>query len=212
MTVSTGLADPTRSKRPYRLAFCTSQQREAFSVESTGSQSIHNTLQPMLDQLRNLSEEHRGDPKHFVSAAGARSAASGDTRRCLRASLPEDRQKLFGLLQTMERSGGWPTSRGCSCAHLLICLIKAPPIWPPRPPVSEGDSAAGGKRELVLCARLDLIGGSQQPAAVFQTRVPGQDDRWDYHQQITPFREQLLATKGEQLLFEPAKAAKPSKS
>ena len=109
MTVSTGLADPTRSKRPYRLAFCTSQQREAFSVESTGSQSIHNTLQPMLDQLRNLSEEHRGDPETLLSLLRELEALHREIQDgAFRASLPEDRQKLFGLLQTMELSGGWP--------------------------------------------------------------------------------------------------------
>ena len=109
MTVSTGLADPTRGKRPFRLAFCTSQQREAFSVESNGTQSIHNTLQPMLDQLRELSEEHRGDPETLLMLLRELEALHRELQDgAFRASLPEDRQKLFGLLQTMERSGGWP--------------------------------------------------------------------------------------------------------
>lgn len=109
MTVSTGLADPTRGKRTVRLAFCTSQQREAFSVESNGTQSIHNTLQPMLDQLRGLSEEHRGDPEMLLMLLRELEALHREIQDgAFRASLPEDRQKLFGLLQTMERSGGWP--------------------------------------------------------------------------------------------------------
>ena len=51
-------------------------------------------------------------------------------------------------------------------------------------------------------AGFDLLGRSQQPAAVLTTlkslarTINGID-----HQQITPFRQQLLATTGKQLLF-----------
>jgi hypothetical protein len=51
MTVSTGLPDPTGVKRPHRLAFCTSQQREVFSVQSDGSKTIREMLQPPLKTL-----------------------------------------------------------------------------------------------------------------------------------------------------------------
>ena len=78
-------------------------------MESNGKQSIHDTLQPMLDQLRNLSEEHRGDPETLLMLLRELEALHRELQDgAFRASLPEDRQKLFGLLQTMERSGGWP--------------------------------------------------------------------------------------------------------
>ena len=40
LTKSTGQADLTGVKRPHRLAFCTSQQREVFSMEHDGSETI----------------------------------------------------------------------------------------------------------------------------------------------------------------------------
>ena len=61
MTVSTGEADPTGLKRPHRLAFCTSQQREAFSAQHEGRQSVWEKLKPRLETLRDLPEPDPAD-------------------------------------------------------------------------------------------------------------------------------------------------------
>ena len=58
LTKSTGQADPTGVKRPHRLAFCTSQQGEVFSVRHDGTKTIQKKLQPALKSLSLLLEEH----------------------------------------------------------------------------------------------------------------------------------------------------------
>ena len=109
LTMSTGQADPTGVKRPHRLAFCTSQQREVFSMQHDGSETIQEKLQPALKTLRELSEQHRDDPESLLLLLRDLEALHRDIQDdAFRESLPEDRQKLFALLKTMERSGGWP--------------------------------------------------------------------------------------------------------
>ena len=109
LTKSTGQADLTGVKRPHRLAFCTSQQREVFSMQHDGSEIIQEKLQPALKTLRELSEHHRDDPESLLLLLRDLEALHRDIQDdAFRESLPEDRQKLFALLKTMERSGGWP--------------------------------------------------------------------------------------------------------
>ena len=109
LTKSTGQADPTGVKRPHRLAFCTSQQREVFSMQHDGSETIQEKLQPALKTLRELSEQHQGDPESLLLLLRDLEALHREIQDgAFRESLPEDRQKLFALLTTMERSGGWP--------------------------------------------------------------------------------------------------------
>ena len=109
LTMSTGQADPTGVKRPHRLAFCTSQQREVFSMQHDGSETIQEKLQPALKTLRELSEQHRDNPESLLLLLRDLEALHRDIQDdAFRESLPEDRQKLFALLKTMERSGGWP--------------------------------------------------------------------------------------------------------
>ena len=109
LTKSTGQADLTGVKRPHRLAFCTSQQREVFSMQHDGSETIQEKLQPALKTLRELSEQHRDNPESLLLLLRDLEALHRDIQdNAFRASLPEDRQKLFALLKTMERSGGWP--------------------------------------------------------------------------------------------------------
>ena len=109
LTMSTGQADPTGVKRPHRLAFCTSQQREVFSMQHDGSETIQEKLQPALKTLRELSEQHRDDPESLLLLLRDLEALHRDIQDdAFRESLPGDRQKLFALLKTMERSGGWP--------------------------------------------------------------------------------------------------------
>ena len=109
VTMSTGQADPTGVKQPQRLAFCTSQQREVFSMQHDGSETIQEKLQPALKTLRDLSEQHRDDAESLLLLLRDLEALHRDIQDdAFRASLPEDREKLFALLKTMERSGGWP--------------------------------------------------------------------------------------------------------
>ena len=109
LTKSTGQADLTGVKRPHRLAFCTSQQREVFSMQHDGSETIQEKLQPALKTLRELPKQHRDDPESLLLLLRDLEALHRDIQDdAFRESLPEDRQKLFALLKTMERSGGWP--------------------------------------------------------------------------------------------------------
>ena len=109
MTMSTGQADPTGVKRPHRLAFCTSQQREVFSMQHDGGKTIQNQLQPTLKTVHDLVEQHRDDPESLLMLLRELEALHRDIQDgAFRESLPEDRRKLFALLKTMERSGGWP--------------------------------------------------------------------------------------------------------
>ena len=109
LTKSTGQADLTGVKRPHRLAFCTSQQREVFSMQHDGSETIKEKLQPTLKTLRELSDQHQGDPESLLLLLRDLEALHREIQDgAFRESLPEDRQKLFALLKTMERSGGWP--------------------------------------------------------------------------------------------------------
>ena len=109
LTMSTGQADPTGVKRSHRLAFCTSQQGEVFSMQHDGRETIQEKLKPALKTLRELSELHRDDPESLLVLLRDLEALHRDIQEdAFRESLPEDRQKLFALLKTMERSGGWP--------------------------------------------------------------------------------------------------------
>ena len=66
LTMSTGQADPTGVKRSHRLAFCTSQQGEVFSMQHDGRETIQEKLKPALKTLRELSELHRDDPESLL--------------------------------------------------------------------------------------------------------------------------------------------------
>lgn len=66
-------------------------------------------LTHLLGQLDDLAEELAGDPQGLLSLLRQleqrhRSIQDG----LFRSSLPADRNRLFSLLQEMERSGGWP--------------------------------------------------------------------------------------------------------
>ena len=101
LTMSTGQADPTGVKRPHRLAFCTSQQREVLSMQHDSSEAIQEKLQPALKTLRKLSEQHRSEPKSFLPLLRDLEVLHREIQVDeFRASLPEDRQKLFALLKT----------------------------------------------------------------------------------------------------------------
>ena len=129
LTKSTGQADLTGVKRPHRLAFCTSQQREVFSMQHDGSEIIQEKLQPALKTLRELSEQHQDDPESLLLLRRDLEALHRDIQDdAFRASLPEERQKLFALLKTMERSGGWPSIPRLQLRTFITFWSRVPPI------------------------------------------------------------------------------------
>ncbi|WP_197459940.1 hypothetical protein [Synechococcus sp. MIT S9508] len=67
LTKSTGQADLTGVKRPHRLAFCTSQQREVFSMQNDGSE----TIQEKLHRSSKHSENCRNSIETIPSFAPA---------------------------------------------------------------------------------------------------------------------------------------------
>ncbi|QNI53020.1 hypothetical protein SynBIOSE41_00461 [Synechococcus sp. BIOS-E4-1] len=78
-------------------------------MQYDGRETIQKKLKPALKTLRELSELHRDDPESLLVLLHDLEALHRDIQEdAFRESLPEDRQKLFALLKTMERSGGWP--------------------------------------------------------------------------------------------------------
>ena len=66
-------------------------------------------LAPLLDAIRTLAEELDGNPEQLLLLLRDLERLHRDLQDGpFRQSLPEDRQKLFTLLQGMERNGGWP--------------------------------------------------------------------------------------------------------
>ena len=66
-------------------------------------------MAPALAALGELAEELRGNPEALLSLLRELEALHRDVQDGpFRQSLPENRQKLFTLLQSMEKNGGWP--------------------------------------------------------------------------------------------------------
>ena len=113
MTVSTDRADPTGVKRVFQLPFCSSQQPVALSVSSSENEILADAnqerLTQLLDGLGGLAQELEGNPEALLTLLRSIEALHRSIQDgAFHSSLPEDRQRLFSLLQTMERSGGWP--------------------------------------------------------------------------------------------------------
>jgi len=75
----------------------------------TPSGDLQERLAPLLASLSALAEEHGEQPEALLEILRSieglhRTIQDGP----FRSSLPEDRNKLYSLLQAMERSGGWP--------------------------------------------------------------------------------------------------------
>lgn len=84
-------------------------------------------LSPLLAAIDQLAEEHAGDPESLLGLLRRleglhRSIQEGP----FRASLPADRQRLFELLQNMERSGGWPYIPRLQLRTFLDLLQREP--------------------------------------------------------------------------------------
>jgi hypothetical protein len=76
---------------------------------TTPAGELQEQLVPLLTALNDLAEECGEQPEALLEILRSieglhRSIQDGP----FRSSLPEDRNKLFTLLQVMERSGGWP--------------------------------------------------------------------------------------------------------
>ena len=76
-------------------------------------------MAPALAALGELAEELRGNPEALLTLLRELEALHRDVQDGpFRQSLPENRQKLFTLLQKMEKNGGWPYFPPASVAHL----------------------------------------------------------------------------------------------
>ena len=63
----------------------------------------------MLNDLTGLAADLEGKPEALLALLRSIEALHRNIQDgAFRSSLPENRQHLFNLLQTMERSGGWP--------------------------------------------------------------------------------------------------------
>ena len=78
-------------------------------MTSPSQQVVRDRLAPLLEELRSLAEQERGNPDNLLLMLRELEAVHRDVQDGpFRQSLPENRQKLFSLLQQMEKSGGWP--------------------------------------------------------------------------------------------------------
>ena len=78
-------------------------------LDSQEHQPLHDRLAPLLQELRALADQEQNSPDNLLLLLRELEAVHRDVQEGpFRQSLPENRQKLFSLLQTMEKSGGWP--------------------------------------------------------------------------------------------------------
>ena len=78
-------------------------------MTSSDPDSTQARMAPALAALGELAEELRGNPEAILTLLRELEALQRDGQDGpFRQSLPENRQKLFTLLQGMEKNGGWP--------------------------------------------------------------------------------------------------------
>ena len=78
-------------------------------LNSQEQQPLHDRLAPLLKELRALADQEQNNPDNLLLLLRELEAVHRDVQDGpFRQSLPENRQKLFSLLQMMEKSGGWP--------------------------------------------------------------------------------------------------------
>ena len=78
-------------------------------MDSQEHQQLHDRLAPLLQELRALADQEQNNPDNLLLLLRELEAVHRDVQEGpFRQSLPENRQTLFSLLQTMEKSGGWP--------------------------------------------------------------------------------------------------------
>ncbi|MEB3159319.1 MAG: hypothetical protein VKK03_07640 [Synechococcus sp.] len=84
-----------------------------MSAPSSENQALSSAeqerLDALLENLNALADDLRGNPQALLALLRSIEASHRSIQDdAFRSSLPENRQHLFNLLQTMERSGGWP--------------------------------------------------------------------------------------------------------
>ena len=78
-------------------------------VEQVAPNTMDQRLEPLGSELRELAEVHQDNPEGLLLLLRELESLHREIQDGpFRSSLPENRHKLFTLLQTMEKSGGWP--------------------------------------------------------------------------------------------------------
>ena len=96
-------------------------------MQIKGELDIQSQLQPLLQQLRTFVDDHREDPEALLFFLRTLEELHRDVQDgAFRNSLPEDRQQLFGFLQTLERSGGWPYIPRLQLKTFIALLDQGP--------------------------------------------------------------------------------------
>ena len=96
-------------------------------MQIKGESDIQSQLQPLLEQLRTFVDDHREDPEALLFLLRALEEVHRDVQDgAFRNSLPEERQQLFGFLQTLERSGGWPYIPRLQLKTFIALLDQGP--------------------------------------------------------------------------------------
>ena len=78
-------------------------------VEQVAPHTMDKRLEPLVSALRDLANDHQDNPEDLLLLLRELESLHREIQDGpFRSSLPENRHKLYTLLQTMERSGGWP--------------------------------------------------------------------------------------------------------
>ena len=78
-------------------------------VEQVAPNTMDQRLEPLVSALRDLAEVNQDNPEGLLLLLRELESLHREIQNGpFRSSLPENRHKLFTLLQTMEKSGGWP--------------------------------------------------------------------------------------------------------
>ena len=78
-------------------------------VEQVAPNTMDQRLEPLVSALRDLADVNQDNPEGLLLLLRELESLHREIQDGpFRSSLPENRHKLFTLLQTMEKSGGWP--------------------------------------------------------------------------------------------------------
>ena len=83
-------------------------RRLPSSVTTQSEDAIKGRIAPLIAELREVANELRQAETLLALLREIETIHSDIQESPFRQSLPEDRQDLYTLLQTMEKSGGWP--------------------------------------------------------------------------------------------------------
>jgi hypothetical protein len=78
-------------------------------IKDANSQVDSGELDKLVEQLRSLAEQHRGDPHQLLHILRVLESLHRDINNSLfQPALPNSRHELFDLLRDIETHGGWP--------------------------------------------------------------------------------------------------------